>query len=184
MKKLFFAFIALLFLGGTVSQTYSQENQSRVWKSRDGKHRLEARMLSYDTDAKKVRLESDSGETFEIDLSKLSSADRRYVTKSQSEKSGEAPNPFQKTGDAKNHSGNSNLNSDPDSDAKPKRGSDKPNSRRVRRNSKRVQRTPLYGLEWTDMASAGELASGNPNTHRDDRPIMWFRVLGQLDGFM
>ena len=36
----------------------------------------------------------------------------------------------------------------------------------------------MYGVQWYDMEDASQLASA------DDKPMMWFRVLGDLDGFM
>ncbi|MEZ6096211.1 MAG: hypothetical protein R3C03_18630 [Pirellulaceae bacterium] len=43
----------------------------------------------------------------------------------------------------------------------------------------------LYGINWQpNMEVAQAVASGKSDSPSDDHPIMWFRVLGELDGFM
>ena len=47
-----------------------------------------------------------------------------------------------------------------------------------------AQPKKLFGIEWTPRIENALLAAKGNESPEDDRPVMWFRVLGQLDGDM
>ena len=157
----------------------AQEQEARVWKSKDGKHVLEAKFVSFDEATNLVKLESMYGETFEIALNQLRSSDRKYVAKFQSQSKTTAKttaNPFRKSKTSPNSNARPNK-------PKPKSATTRTPDANRKKNDNKNSRN-LYGITWTGpLQNALKLAKGK-QTSKDDRPIMWFRVLGQLEGFM
>ena len=154
---------------------FSQQSSlpARVWRSADRSESVEATLVDYAPDDRVVTLESTDGRTLTIPLKFLSSSDRRYVRawrKRQASASSTAPS----------------VESDEPSDQEvPAAAEDKADDKavaRIRRSKARL--TNLYGIRWApDMTAALEIAQGGDGT-RDDRPVMWFRVLGDLQGPM
>ena len=159
------ACIALtLLLGTTVS---SQEN--RTWTSRNGKHTTVATLTDYDTQSKTVILLNQDGATIHVPLKKLSRSDQRFVKRAQSPKS------------VPNQSGKNDTAVDADE----KKTSRKRFTRKRTANRSKSYDTELgYGIQWTPgMENALASAAGSVSSD-DDRPVMWFRVLGDLKGYM
>ncbi len=148
--------------------------QSRTWKSKNGKHSIEAVLSDYDRLTKTVLLEDNNGEPIEVPIDQLSSADRRFVAREMRQRAkstdlsdrSPASNPFaQKT------------NNDSEVEATVKQ---KPEIRRRRVGDSKN----LYGIRWQAGVEDAMLVATGKETNRDDRPIMWFRVLGDLEGYM
>lgn len=60
----------------------------------------------------------------------------------------------------------------------------KPASADPAANSNKVSQTRLFGIDWhASVEQARESARGTASP-RDDKPVMCFRVLGELEGFM
>ena len=60
----------------------------------------------------------------------------------------------------------------------------KPDSLKTATNSKKLATTRLFGIDWhpsVDQARGSAQGTASP---RDDKPVLCFRVLGELDGFM
>ncbi|MHC4876981.1 MAG: SHD1 domain-containing protein [Planctomycetota bacterium] len=59
-----------------------------------------------------------------------------------------------------------------------------PDSAKSAASSKKQPETRLFGIDWhTSVEQARDSARGTASP-RDDKPVMCFRVLGELDGFM
>ena len=164
MKKNSILAITLCF---AVVQTCLAEEETRQWKSADGKYSMEGQLIDFVRKSKTVTIEKTDGKQIEIDFGKLSKEDQRYVNRFQ----------FARTQKAKE-------NELP----KLKKSNTKHNERRNRQRSRAQSPTKslaMYGVNWVpNMEQALSAAAGKSENTADDRPVMWFRVLGDLAGYM
>lgn len=129
---------------------------TRKWTSRDGDETVEARFEFYDPKTKVVSIVLEDGHAHEVALNKLSRADRKYVQALVRDGTSQ-PTSSRKSG--------------LDLEARENHG-------------KNAGTTRLFGIQWTpDMEVALQSAAGD-DSNRNDRPVMWMRVLGELDGLM
>jgi hypothetical protein len=133
----------------------------RTWRSSTGRYAVAARLL--DCREGKVQLRKADGKHIWVSMADLSDADQRYVRSQRQLLSQRPPNPFA-VGTA--------APEPPVADSAPK------GIRRQDQSAERPRAEVMYGVQWYDMEDASQLASA------DDKPMMWFRVLGDLDGFM
>jgi len=150
-----------------------EDTTMRTWKSCRGQHKIRAKLLDFDTDSDSVRLETSEGRTITVDSSKLSLTDREYLERLANHR--DESNPFlveaTTSGGASAADGNGGEADVDDIDNK------------ELKNIARRQE-PKFGIRWSgQLDDALRIAQGKPQSN-DDRPVMWFRVLGDLDGFM
>ena len=139
----------------------SWAQESRTWQSLDGSASVEATFVAYDSKTKSVELLTDTDQTIKIDLSKLSKTDQRFV-KLVARK-------------------NRKTTMTPEADAAKQIRKTLP---RKNRNARKGKQGSLFGINWTlDLDKALQVAEGSTSSS-DDRPVMWLRVLGDLNGFM
>jgi hypothetical protein len=152
--------IPLLFL---VSVARAQNSgEERIWTDNTGQNTLAARFLSYDKENDQVVLLTSNNETKTLSLSDFSRADQRLIRKFAAQAQ---------------RAENANPKRDAIDDALTGQASS--STANGERNPNR-----LNGIDWfvsAESASTAATASERPD---DDRPIAWFRVLGELDGFM
>ena len=128
----------------------------RTWVSMDGQQQIEAEFVRYDPKSKEVELKTHADETIVVQLQNFSRADQRFVTH------------VARKGIKQLKNANSN----------------RPSLSTRSNKSNHNHGANLFGIHWTkDISSAKKLAKGS-NSPNEDKPIFWFRVLGQLDGFM
>ena len=134
----------------------AQENGLRQWTSRDGTETAFARLSEYDSATRVVTLVDQSGALRDVKLERLALADQRFVQR------------FERNQDQ------------PDGRIGDSMVRKTSNSRPANRKRPTVD---LYGIQWQrDFETAMATADGRAESDR--QPIMWFRVLGDLDGFM
>ena len=140
----------------------SAQNDYRTWTSRDGNHTLEAQFDDYDAKSKIVTLVSLDKQAIEVPWNQLSRQDQRLITS------------IRKSNETGSHGESTSTES-------PFKKSPK---KKERKPGKRIGTTSRFGLDWTPgLENALVSAAGNEGS-QDDKPVMWFRVLGQLDGDM
>lgn len=140
------------------SENFGQEPM-RQWSSRDNRQSVEASFQSYDPEAKQVTLQLQNGESLVVDLNELGRSDQRYVK-----------------------SARNRLGTVDDAQSKGVIKKEVTPARPKHRDSSKV--TTAYGIHWTPgIENALSNATGSESSE-DDRPVMWLRVLGDLNGFM
>lgn len=104
-----------------------------------------------------VRLETKKGDSFSIALERLRNSDQKYVRKlekSQPDQVGEMNLPLVQL---------------------PQRD--------VGKTAKQLTRPKkIYGIDWVPIKDA--IDEGRQVSVAEDKPVFWFRVLGDLEGFM
>lgn len=161
------AMIALLASSSLslLAQT-SGPDKWRTWKSKDGKDAIEASYVSYDRRSRIVSLLDRNGNQIHVNIAQLGRADRKYIST------------VAKPG---NSFGKSSIFA-PSIAAETDRANveaELPKSESASRETGRRQR--LYGINWIPGV---ENALAIARSEKEKRPVMWFRVLGELDGFM
>lgn len=145
----------------------AQDSSFRLWTSRDRSETVVARMTGYDPDQRQVTLEDQAGHRRTVELKQLSATDQRFVRRAapeqRQEPAGDAvmPAPSGQTSVAKRDN------------SPPRKG----------RRTNRDTTHNLYGIDWQTDFDSG-FADRGGRTADEQRPVMWFRVLGDLDGFM
>ncbi len=128
----------------------------RQWTSRDGKETVDASFGAYHRKTKIVSIVFEDGTSHAVALNKLSREDRKYVQKLVRDGVSQ-PTSHKKSG---------------------------LDSATLKNRRKNAGTTRLFGIQWTpDMEVAFQSAAGD-ESNKDDRPVMWMRVLGELDGLM
>jgi hypothetical protein len=136
------------------------QQQPRTWTSRDGQQ-VQATFSAYEPGQKLVSLILSDGSILNVRLSQFSHADRRHVLQVA----------------RKNQAGSDVASAIPDRN-------DPPQSASGRRSDSRRKSRQRFGINWTPgLENALAVAEGGDGD-RDDRPVMWMRVLGDLEGFM
>lgn len=136
------------------SIAWSQNDSSRTWTSRDGTAQVRATLVQFDRDSGLVRLRDAQGQQRDLSLQQLSLRDQRFL-KRQLES---APAADPEELDA----------SQPTRSAQPAPG----------------QKRRLYGIDWQPSLEEGLEVARSLEDGSSSRPVMWFRVLGELDGLM
>ena len=158
------AFVAVLSIANPVVA-----DGFRTWKSQNQKHTVQAKFDDYDADSKQLTLIDRDGKTITIKLDQLSSSDQQHVVRRHKRLVAEknaADNPFKVAG-------NETTN-------KPSRSGRSAGSAR-----KETPSVARWGIEWTPgLEDAQTAALGNSRYSKDNKPIMWFRVLGNLEKHM
>jgi len=131
------------------------ETKSREWTDSSGQNGVAAKLVSFDKTTRQVVLQCDDATTIEVPVTDLSISDRRYISRQTSKFERESK-----------HAGHKNRTATGRSEAQ----------------AEGVQR--LYGIDWhQQLESARRVAVGNEGV-ADNKPIIWFRVLGDLSGYM
>ena len=129
----------------------------RIWADDSGEHQIEAALVDYVRG--KVRLSKRDGVEVTIAYRRLSEIDRQYVREVISQrKEADAPtvSPFKPSTLPPATVGDMAVERSVPSEQKPKE---------------------LYGIQWVNSLDKAVEAKGS-------KPIVWFRVLGDLEGFM
>ncbi len=147
----------------------AQAQETRNWKSADGMETIQASLVDYDSKTKLVTLQAFQGAPIELKISRLSSADRRYIKNylKANKPASLAKTTDKATAKASDQAGRSAISA-------------KKRNPRSRNNYS----LEMYGINWVpEMETAMKLAKGSESP-KDDQPIMYFRVLGDLKGLM
>ena len=136
--------------------TFAQDDDRKVRRWTDLQSGQSVRAFLAEVDNGIVTLQTRDGRTFEIDHNRLSNSDRRYIRNQLDDRElAAALQPETAAGDRVQFA-------------------------RPTGNSRDNSSEPGYkSIDWTPMEEA--LASSD---NEDDKPVFWFRVLGDLDGFM
>ncbi|MGI9515885.1 MAG: hypothetical protein ACR2NP_02465 [Pirellulaceae bacterium] len=159
MKKLSLVMaIGVLLTAPGLTNAWQDQTNLRTWNVPDGQS-LDAELVSFDQESGEVTLRGEDGELIEMQATDLHISDRRYLDRQMARQ-----NRRQR-----------------------QRASSDPIDRALAGNAgSRTDRSALhlYGIDWhRNPASAARAASGK-ETVSDDKPVIWFRVLGDLSGFM
>ncbi len=165
MKKFFLLLVAglvpLVFVPAS-GWSQSTTDTPRTWTDDTGQHAVQATLVSYDTQTKQVVLQRDDGREIRLVATDLCMADRRYLALRAERlriRQNRQPSSTQETA----------IDQALTDHKQP---------------AQRFNIASLYGIDWhRHPQSAQWAATGQPGA-RDDKPIVWFRVLGDLSGFM
>ena len=140
------------------------DTNPRVWADSSNQNQITARLLSRNTQDNKVSLECGDGMIIEVLLSDLPISDRKYIARKTSQAKRAAHRLK-----SQRPSGDTDLGVDASQNAQPSR---KPDGKvgKPRRVNK---------IDWHRSPQTARTAAT-----ADDRPIIWFRVLGDLEGYM
>lgn len=165
--------IFTILCGASVNQVIAQtevpeikftDTNPREWADSSTQNRLTARLLSRYTKANKVLLECTDGTTVEVLLSDLPISDRKYIAR-QTSKVKRAAHRLQR----QRQQNDEDLWVDASQNIPP---SAKPNE-----NLGNAQRVSV--LDWLSTPQKARAVA-----KAEDLPIIWFRVLGDIDGYM
>ena len=133
----------------------------RRWRDATGKYQVDATLIKYRD--RNVTLRISDGTTIDVPLERLCTTDLAYVSRHRRiARRAQANGAGESTEEAL--TSNKHAEKQPDS-TKPALDHSAPAER-------------LFGIDWYSLDDAQALAQ------RSDKPIMWFRVLGDLSGFM
>lgn len=159
------------------------EGKDRVWRDATGKYQVLATWKKYED--RTLTLETADGREIEISIDRISSADQSYAVK-------KIRSARRKATTAESVAENQNREADvlasvqepieplESNTALPNVGQ-RPLEPTVGNPKPRFSTgdlDTLYGVDWHSMDKAEQIAA------QRDKPIMWFRVLGDLTGFM
>ena len=154
----------------TVDQTVKfSDTKSRQWSDSSGQNDMSARLISLDQQNKTVMLQADDATTVEVPLADLSISDRKYIKRQTSR--------VQRAARRDDHARRSEKKDSASESSLDTRRPDKGN-----RQADGAHR--LYNIDWHVRPESARLAAAGKEGAKDDQPIMWFRVLGSLDGYM
>ncbi len=146
---------------------------SREWRSQDGEYSIQAVFVKYDNETKLVDLRREDNEIIQVPVLGLCQRDRRYILRMIKPKRPKSKDLKQKTASKPPKT----------NDDQPRRSTELVDS--SRKKTRRPNAKPIAGILWHPSINDALLSAGGDTTKPDDdRPIMWFRVLGDLDGFM
>ncbi len=169
-----YTFVSAALVFATLSLCQSAWSQpadypSRSWHDRQGQLVGEAVFVGYDYDSQLVQLRAGDDQLIEISVKRLAPKDRRYLLKVLREINPQ-PLPPRRTAKRKTSKLQSGGSADVvDHGTSPGRA---------------ARGKMLYGIRWQASVDQALLAGRGSETSDDDRPVMWFRVLGDLEGFM
>ncbi len=156
------------FLASTCAAN-AQDQEIRTWWSHDGSESIVASLDGFDKKSKIVTLKDENDEEVTVKITLLSRSDRSYVAKAvrRNSKLSKKNSVFKK--------------SDVESTTERNVDEDRKSNNRSKRKSNPSSIFKRYGINWTKgidnaLAQAGE--EGNR------KPVMCFRVLGDLNGLM
>ncbi len=139
--------------------------EARVWTDVTGEYQVQATYLDYDRG--RVQLRKEDGSELSVALESLSSADRDLIRQIQRQKY--LDHRRQRRLDANGSADDSQSTSR--TETPPPRNADLGHDNSCEQ---------LYGINWHDSREGAVAAAQQAG----DKPIMWFRVLGDLKGFM
>ena len=175
MKR--FLILTLLLASNAVIAAYQEAESTRTWTDRSGQHTVEARLVAYDATTRQVRLQQSDGTVIDLYTTDLSRPDRQLLAQiaARERKSTPPAEPAGVANSADSLDGNFEPVTQPDAID---RALDE-KTQTVDQPSRR-----LYGIDWHGSPDAAGLQARGNQSLDDDRPIIWFRVLGDLSGFM
>jgi hypothetical protein len=137
------------------------DNETRCWRDTSGEYEFNAALIRYHN--RQVTLRAEDGKTIDVPLDNLSTPDRVYLArqrrlarKRSSIRGDELPD----------RRDLASLNNPADAAAP------------VTKQNRGGPPEQLFGVDWYSMDTAQEIAQS------ENKPVMWFRVLGDLSGFM
>ena len=170
MKKIYLAISACVLIALNSSPLSANDDpldSFRTWKDRSGKHEIEAQLV--DSANSQVRLKKPDGTLISVPLKSLSNADKWFV-RNELRRRKANPSNAKTPNDIRNQPKNKLLKDKAEPD------------RKASDLAKRIDTKKLFGIQWHQNRDSAELAAKqNP---KQPKPIMWFRVLGDLEGFM
>ena len=138
------------------SVAVAQDNEMRTWWSLDGSESLRASLDGFDKKTKVVSLRDQNDEIVTVKITQLSRADRSYVARSNRKKA--------------------NAKREASDEASLKE--DDPREPKKKRQVRTLQR---FGVNWTKSIDDALVVASDEEVRK---PVMWFRVLGDLKGLM
>ena len=173
MFRLVAAAFAIISFAGSSDTVLHAENQAlqfelenRTWVDATGDFHVEAKLVEYAN--QKLTLEKKDRSLIQIRVDQLSAPDKQYLGRQlqlariYSRK--KEVNPQVETGDSKPIAAKE-VSTTASKHTKLNRESEK-----------------MYGIDWYPRTAGIQLAKSLGR--EDAKPILWFRVLGELDGFM
>jgi hypothetical protein len=165
MSNLNFRSLCILLaaiLIANVGTTSAQESKPKLLRWYDVQSRQSVRAYFDSVENGLVKIKTKDGETYSIAIDRLSSANQRYVKNQQSKHQPPTPAP-----------------SVDQPNAAAEMDDARPVAQPVAENL--IQPKSMYGIRWEPM---DDLVTNQPVPATDNKPIFWFRVLGDLEGFM
>ncbi len=161
MKRLsWIVAIGMLLAAPAATSAWQEQANLRTWNLPDTGKSLEAELVSYDAESGEVTLRGEDGGLIQMQATELHISDRRYLNRQMARKDrpqrrrASSSDPIDRA-----LAGGGNNTADPS-----------------------VQH--LYGIDWHRTPQSAQAAATGSQRDADDKPIIWFRVLGDLSGFM
>lgn len=164
MGKLLLCLTATLVLTGLCDARQTEPGQNdnlRTWTDITGTHTTEAELVSWDPETKQVVLQTADNGTIELNSADLHISDRRFLNRHAARMRREA------------------RNSESDGNIFERSRVSKAQTR-----NNDVPLLELGGIPWHQSADQASIAASGREGAKDDKPIVWFRVLGDLSGYM
>lgn len=157
--------LAFLLAGTHLSATLAQDDpieSFRTWKDRTGKYEIEAELVRYERSI--VELKKTDGSVIQVPLKDLSNADKWFVRKQlkQLKARGNAQKPVLQV-------------------KQPVAEKEKVEKKDNIRLAKNLDTKKMYGIEWHQTPESLQAVA---DSSKSQKPVMWFRVLGDLEGYM
>jgi hypothetical protein len=150
-----FRYSVLLWLAGLLAGTTTYGQELDKFRLNSGGDPLEARLVAWDFQTGTLTLEQADGSSMKIPATDLHASDMRLVERILKKQFLVA-----KKGESIS------------SGSKPAKTE----------MSGKVDR--IHGVKWFDNESDARLVARGGDGNQDDRPMIWFRVLGAMTGFM
>ncbi len=155
----------------TAAVVADDHDAMRSWNSRNGKS-IEASLVSFRDDHHVATLKQSDGTVIEVPFKSLSRKDQRYI----------------KTWLRQQRNTDSEAKANAGQDDSKAAESQSQNNTRSATSGKSIRATEktktMYGINWHKSGEPALASARGDASTQDDRPIMWFRVLGDLEGFM
>ncbi len=161
--------------------------EPRRWQDSQKNYAVEARLLEYDRPNRMVILQRTDDAIIQVPIDKLRYVDKRYVLRNEVE-SREVESREVESKEVESGEVEKDLTDQGASAEEQQTGGLLENEivdRAADLKRRDIDLVELYGVNWVrDFDDASTLAGGSTKSTDDDKPIIWFRVLGDLEGFM
>ncbi len=161
--------MAVLSCAGTANAVETASASPRTWSDQAGKHSVRATYLAYSEGIVQLRKADDSELT--VPLKALSESDQKYVIEQLRRKSLAKRRSSRRVAVTAKRNAvakSKEVEVDPDSE--------------VVSVARVAEGESLFGIHW--QSSPESIRAAASADEEDLKPIMWFRVLGDLAGFM
>ena len=165
-RPLFHVAVAVIIVNGSLATAQDSKQKLLRWSDVQTKQSIRAYFDGLENGV--VTLKTNSGETYSIAVDRLSSANQRFIRNLETNGNDQADSQNDKDQPPAVPNNNDRINQAGQQAAQP------------------IERIPdvtqkMYGIRWQPM---DKLLTNQPIADAENKPVFWFRVLGDLEGLM